>query len=132
MTAHEEQNQRVILFRLASRNGVAEDRSEVVEFPSATRGLAPQLIRHPPGGDLDQPSAWIVGKTFTRPLLRGGEQCFLDRVLGNSEVAEATDHRAENPRRQLPQQVFVGEPRCAARHTSTGGALMTSRTSIGM
>ena len=132
MTAHEKQNERVILFRLASRNGVAEDRSQVVEFAAPTRALAAQVIRHPPGSDLYEPSAWIVGKTFTPPLLRGREQRFLDRVFGDTEVAKATEHRAEDLRRQLPQQVLVGELLCAAGHTSTGGALMTSRTSIGI
>ena len=132
MTAHEEQDERVILFGRLTRNGMAEDRSEVVELTTTPRAVAAQLIGHAPGSDLYQPSAWIVGKTVFRPLLRGGQQCLLHRVLGDTEVTEATDHRTENLRRELPQQALVGELGRAPRHTSTGGALMTSRTSTGM
>jgi len=132
MTTHEEQDERVVLLRRLRRDGLAEDRPEVVEFPAAASALAAQVIGHAPGRHLDQPCAWIVRKTFVRPLLRGGEQRFLHRIFGDTEVSEAPDHRAENLRRHLAQQVLVSEPILRARHTSTGGALMTSRTSIGM
>ncbi len=101
-------------------------------FRATTRALAAQMIRHSPRGDLDQPSARVVWKSFLRPLQRGSKQRLLHGILCSAEIAEATDHRAENLRRQLAQQVLVGELRRGARHTSTGGALITSRTSIGM
>ena len=60
------------------------------------------------------------------------EQRLLDRVLRGGEVAEAPDDRAEHLRRELAQQVLAGEVERRCRHTSTGGALITWRTSIGM
>jgi hypothetical protein len=65
-------------------------------------------------------------------LLRCRKHRFLHGVFRDAKVSEAADHRAENLRRQLAQQALVGELRRATRHTSTGGALITSRTSIGM
>src|SRR5262245_26946894 len=90
------------------------------------------MIGDSPRSDLNQPAARIVGQTFLRPLQRGREQRLLHGILCGTEIAEATSHRAENLRRQFTQQVLVGERRRPLRHTSTGGALITSRTSIGM
>ena len=92
--------------------------------------LGADVIGHAPRGDLDQPAARVVGHAFARPLHRRREQRFLHRVLGGGEVAEAADHRAEHLRRQLAQQVLAGDVQPAVRHTSTGGALITSRTSM--
>ena len=74
----------------------------------------------------------LSGTPSSRPLQRRREQRLLHRVLGGGEVAEAPDHRAENLRRELAQQVLAGGVQGRGRHTSTGGALITSRTSIGM
>ena len=61
-----------------------------------------------------------------------GEQRLLDRVLRGGEVAEAPDDGAEHLRRELAQQVLVGSTSHVSAQASTGGALITSRTSIGM
>src|SRR5678815_3946651 len=86
------------------------------------------MIGHPPHGDLDQPAARVVGDPVRGPLLRRRDERLLHRVLRGGEIAEAADHRAEHLRRELAQQALTGE----AGHTSTGGPLITSRTSIGM
>ena len=101
-------------------------------FATTTSAFAAEMIGDSPRSDLNQPAARIVRETLLRPLQRGGKQRLLHGVLSSAEVAEATDHRAENLRCQFAQQVLVGELRRSSRHTSTGGALITSRTSIGM
>src|SRR4029450_8954365 len=101
-------------------------------FAAATGAFAAEMIGKAASRDLNQPAARIVREAFLRPLQRGREQRLLYRILCGAEIAEATDHRAENLRCQITQQVLVGELRRAFRHTSTGGALITSRTSIGM
>ena len=90
------------------------------------------MIGHAPRGDLDQPAARVVGHALARPLQRRREQRLLHRVLGGGEVAEAPDDRAEHLRRELAQQVLARAVQSSRRHMSTGGALITSRTSIGM
>ena len=92
--------------------------------------LGAELIDHAPGGDLDQPAARVVGHALLGPLQGGREQRLLDRVLRGGEIAEAPDHRAENLRRQLAQQVLASEVEGRSRHMSTAGADITSRTSI--
>src|SRR5262245_51896388 len=81
---------------------------------------------------MDQPAARTVRETLPRPLQRRGEERLLHRVLRGGEIAEAADHRAENLRREFPQQVLASELARVPAHPSTGGALITSRTSIGM
>jgi len=75
--------------------------------------------------DLNQPAARIVRQTVFRPLKRGRQQSLLYGIFGGTEIAEAMDHRAEDLRCELTQQVLVGEIRRSSRHTSTGGALIT-------
>ena len=67
------------------------------------------------------------------PLLGGGDQRFLHRVLGRREVLMSASDRGEHLRREIAQQVPNGGVvlRVARAHMS-GGALMTCRTSIGM
>ena len=104
--------------------------------PPALRGppgcLAAQVIRHAAGGHVNQPAARVVGHAFRRPLHAGGDERFLHRIFGGGEILEAADRRAENLRRELAQQILGGRVQSGIRHTSTGGALITSRTSIGM
>ena len=83
-------------------------------------------------GHVNQPAARIVRHAFLRPLRAGGDERLLHRVFGGGEVLEAADRRAENLRRELAQQVLGGRVQWGSRHTSTGGALITSRTSTGM
>ena len=72
----------------------------------------------------------LSGTPSIGPLHRRREQRFLHGVFGGGEVAKPADDRAEHLRRQLAQQVAVRI--CRRRHTSAGGALITSRTSIRM
>ena len=48
----------------------------------------------------------LSGHPVGRPLLRGGEQGLLDRVLGGVEVPVAPDERTEDLRRQAAEQVL--------------------------
>jgi hypothetical protein len=76
-------------------------------FAAPAGELGPQGIGHAPGGNLDQPSARVVGYPFFGPLHGRGKQRFLHRILGGGEVSEAPDHGAENLRRKLAQQVLI-------------------------
>ncbi len=100
---------------------------------AAAGNFAAHLIGHAPGGDLNQPGAGMVGEAGSRPLNGGGEQGFLHGVLGGSEVAEAAHDRAEHLRREIAQQVLGGcVQRLRAHSRSSGGPLMTCRTSMGI
>src|SRR6185503_20225911 len=112
---------------IGGRRGVARFERDLVLAPPPRR-FCPQVIGHPADGDLDEPSTRVLGQSLGGPLLRRGDERLLDRVLRRGEIAEAADDRAENLRRQLAQQALAGK----GGHTSTGGPLMTSRTSIGM
>ena len=126
MAAHEEQHQRVVVFRelrvLRRRREVGVRRLLAVRLAlaPAPRDLAAQLVGHPARGDLDQPRARIVWHAFVGPLHRSREQRLLHRVLGRREVAVAADDGAEHLRRELAQQVlvrdFVG---CAVKRRRT-------------
>ena len=92
--------------------------------------IGAQVIRHAPGGDLDQPAARILGNTLFGPLQSGGEERLLNGVFRGGKVPEPPDDRAEHLRRELTQQMLgVAVER---RHRSSGGPLITCRTSIGM
>jgi hypothetical protein len=67
-----------------------------------------------------------------RPLHCCCEQRFLNRVLGRGEVSVAADERAEDLRRELAQQSLDAGVRTLRGQMSSAGALITSRTSIGM
>jgi len=82
--------------------------------------------------DMDQPAPGVVGHPFFRPLQGRREQSFLHRVLGGGEIAKPPDDRAKNLRGELAQQVLAGKLHGRRAHTSTGGALITSRTSMAM
>ena len=84
-------------------------------------------------------ATWIsqprgLSGTPSRGHCRGrGDQRLLHRILRGGEVAEAPHHRAEHLRRELAQQVLGRRiQRTRWSQLSTGGALITSRTSIGM
>ena len=69
------------------------------------------MIGDSPHSDLNQPAARILRESLFRPLQRRSEQRLLHAIFRCAEVAEATDHRAENLRCQFTQQVLVGELR---------------------
>jgi hypothetical protein len=113
MTAHEEQDERVVLILPIP----AIDCGRLLPFEcylQGREGFAPspgqraaEMIGHAPGGDLDQPAARIVGHALFGPLHGRREQRLLNGILGGEEVAEAPDHGAENLRRKLAQQVLI-------------------------
>ena len=110
MTAHEQQDQRVvgIDLRLAVRRRCNDDRGFVCHdsFTVPARDLAANVIDHSTQRHLDQPAAWIVGDAVARPLCGRGDQRFLHGVLGVGEVAKSPDHRAEHLRREVAQQTL--------------------------
>ena len=130
MAAHEEQHERVVLLRIHPDSG-GRARAPAAAVSRCRRDdFAAQVVGHAPRGDLDQPPARIFGNAFARPLQRRRQQRLLHRVLRGAEIAEAADHRAEHLRREFAQQVLGW---CVQRHsTSSGGPLITWRTSIGM
>jgi hypothetical protein len=142
VAAHEEEQQGVVPLDLGALVGRGEGGlfakrlvHELVLAPPSGR-FGAKLIGHPARGDLDEPSARIVRHPFFRPFRGSNQQRFLHRVLGGGEIAVPPDDRAEHLRRQLAQQVLARSPATSCRHRaglahgSTGGALITSRTSI--
>ena len=140
--AHEQQDQRVVVrgrgVAIRGRGEVAPALLEDDGLAPPPRDLAADVVGHPPRRDLDQPRARMLRHALLRPLHRGGEERLLDGVLGAGEVAEAADHRAEHLRRERAQQLLgSGVGRAAGvevrlDHRSSGGLLITWRTSIGM
>jgi hypothetical protein len=138
VAAHEEQEQRVVLLSVAC--GVWLRRCLLIRrrlhdddrFAAAAGQLGAQVIGHAPRRDADQPRARVVWYAVLWPLQGGGEERFLHGVFGCREIAEAPDDSAQNLRRQLAQQILAGGIQRSGGHASTGGALITSRTSIGM
>ncbi len=138
MTAHEEQNERVVLLHgvlgvwcendLLVWRPLGEDDS----FATPARARAAQLVGEPPHGDLDQPAARIVGKALDGPLPERRDKRFLDGVFGRREIAAPPDDGAEHLRREIAQPTLGVVIESRARHMSAGGALITCRTSIGM
>ncbi len=95
---------------------------------AAAGEVGAQLVGQSTLGDRDEPAMRAVGNAVGRPLLGGGEQRLLRPVLGVGEVAVPARDRAEDPRRQLAQQVLDTGRR---RHSSgSAGACITGRTSI--
>jgi hypothetical protein len=133
VTAHEQQQQAIVGLAAA---GVAHfvDGHQALLGVAGDRLLAPpaghlaaDVIGHPPGGDVDEPGARLVRYTGQRPLGRRRQQRLLHRVLGSGEVTVAAHQRGQHVRRQLAQEGDRRRRRC---HGSTGGALITSRTSM--
>jgi hypothetical protein len=78
------------------------------EFALAPALVAPDLVDEPASRASEQPGARVLRCAFGGPLLVGGEQGVLDRVLAQVELAGAvaTEQRAEDLRRQGAQQVL--------------------------
>jgi len=71
MTAHEEQDERVVLLRPTFdiyRRGELARLQGCGGFPAPAGNVAARVIRHAPRGHLNQPAARIVGNSFLRPL----------------------------------------------------------------
>ena len=111
MAAHEEEHERVVVMLGVRDEDWRRARLDRIRagdepFTPPARRFAADDVGHSADGDLDQPTAWIGGHTFARPLGRRGEQRFLDRVLGGMKIAKPAHHGAEHLRRQLTQQAL--------------------------
>ena len=138
MTAHEEQQERVVFIDANVGRGwwnespLSPELTRDSVFSVAPRDLAARLVGETPDGHAIEPASWIVRYAVHWPLRGGGDQCFLHGVFGCREVAMSTDDRAEDLRRQLAQQAYDGRIRGSgwwARHASMVGARITCRTS---
>ncbi len=113
MTAVQQQRQRVIPLRQLL---LGSARYRLAGGDQRSRGLltAParvfdaQLIGQPPGGDGDQPAPGMLRHPFPRPLRRRRQERLLHRLLAEIEVAVAANEDAEDPRRQIAQQILDG------------------------
>ena len=90
--------------------------------------FAAHLVGQPARSNRYQPALRILGDTLRRPLDGGGEQRFLHRVLSQVEIAVTPDERAENPRRELAQQV-LDSASGSRHHISVPASSMIGRTS---
>src|SRR5918994_3184562 len=135
MAAHEKQDKRVVPFHgsvIAELRPRIDCRLGSELFAIASRRFAAEKIGHAARRHMNEPAARVVGNPFLRPLHACREERFLHRIFCGGENFEAPNHGAENLRRELAQQVLRSCIQAGSRHTSTGGALITSRTSIGI
>src|SRR5687768_1858526 len=135
MTAHEKQDERVIPFHgsvIAELRPGISCRLGRELLTIASRRFAAEKIGHAARRHMNEPAARVVGNPFLRPLHACGDERFLHRIFGGRKIFEASNHGAENLRCDLAQQVLGIWVQAGSRHTSTGGALITSRTSIGI
>src|SRR5712692_2639371 len=141
MTAHEEQGERVVLLRFIvtfSRRRLLGGLYSHGAFPAPPRLLTSNVVRHAPGGDLNQPGARIVGNALPRPLQDRCHQRLLNGILGGREIMETADHRAEHLRSEFAQQTLGSDLPWSRGHSrscyniSGGGPPGIGRTSIGM
>src|SRR5262249_58518362 len=95
------------------------------------RHLASHPIDQTPKRDVVEPALRVPRHAFGRPPGRGRDQRLLNRVLCGVEVPMASGDDAEHLRRHLAQQVLDVQ-RWLRGHASTGGPLITCRTSIAM
>jgi hypothetical protein len=137
MAAQEEQAQGVVVTRgsLAVRAGLRSIRLRRLHrgkvLAAAPRLLAARLVDESARRDLDQPRLRTLRYAGVGPLARRREKRLLNRILGGVEIAMASQHSAEDPRRELAQQALDGGVRVWL-HISSGGALITWRTSNGV
>jgi hypothetical protein len=104
MAAQEQQRQAIVSNRFLPRSrGRLTGQLVLATLPKL---LGAELVDHAAVADPDQPATGMVWNAVVGPLLRGGEQRFLDRVLGDVEVAESAHQRAEHLRRLGAQQVL--------------------------
>ena len=109
MTAHEEQDESVILcvaVEIERWNDEERSLRGGGGFAIETGALATHTIGHAAGGNVDEPGARIVRRAFVRPLIRGCDQRVLHRVFRGGEVAEAMKQDAEHLRREVAQEML--------------------------
>jgi len=136
MTAHEQQDERVVLIHFILRVGRRRRPVELERrggFSAPAGEFAADVIGHAPGSHLNQPGARIAGAPLPRPLNSRRNQRLLHGVFGVCKVTESADDRSEHLRRKLAQQMLgTGVQRRRRHSSSSGGPLITWRTSIGM
>lgn len=140
MTAHEEQRERVILFSPGLTKRRWHDRFDAEAFarnsifaPTACH-FAPQVIGEPTHRNVIQPATWILRNTIDWPLRGRSNHRFLNGILGSAKIMVSPRNGAEHLRGEIAKQVLDvrGAIRDLLRQASTVGALMISRTSMGM
>ena len=106
MAAEEEQREGVVRVVGPARRGVPGHR----DLALAAGAVRPPLVHQGTGGDGQQPGARLLGHALDGPPLGGREQRLLHRVLARVELAVPPRERAEDPRREVAQQVLDGRP----------------------
>ena len=89
--------------------------------------LAADDVDHAPVGHRHQPAPGVRRQAAVGPLHRGGQQGLLHGVLAQVELVVTPNQRAEDLRRQRPQERFdarlvrhaAGPASCRTGHTST-------------
>src|SRR5215211_5115134 len=130
--AHQQQGEGVVLPERRLLVGRFQRGDDLL--PAAAGAHAAPLVDHGAAGGGDQPRPRVAGDALLGPVLRGGNQRLLDRVLAAREVLIAPHQHAEDPRSELPQQVLdasVSRQVLICSMTSSGGASMHWRTSMG-
>ena len=136
MTAHEQQDQRVVGIRRRPVRGGCDAISGQGPLcngvlSALTSLLAAQQIGQSARADGDQPAKRVVGKAVLRPARRRREKRLLGCVLGSVEMPITTHQRAEDPRRELAQQVLeFGIGKWWAQMSSSWRDSAMGRTSI--
>jgi hypothetical protein len=107
VAAHQQQDEGIVVicYRSDVRGGLP------LELAAGAGLLAAQQVGQLAAGHPDEPGPRVVRDAFGGPLRGGGDQRLLGGVLGGVEVAVAANHRAEDLRRQLAEQVLgLGAP----------------------
>ena len=108
MTAHEEQDERVVvrvveIERRDDEEGLLGGNSG---FTIEACAIAAQRVGHATCGDANEPGARTVRSAFVRPLIRCCDQGLLHRVFRDGEVAKAMEQDAEHLRCEVAQQML--------------------------
>ena len=138
MAAHKQQNQRVIwvhvhvwLDFVGKHHGLGIPRDR--GLPLAASNFTAHLICHPARCDLNQPAAWILGNTISRPLYERCDQRLLYSVLGRREIAKSAHDGSEHLWSEFAQQVLIERIRQGLYHgSSLAPTLIPCRTSMGI
>jgi hypothetical protein len=133
VAAGEDQPQHVVAERigvLVGRCDLLRDRGLGLEVAllRAEQDLPAQTVDRLVPSDIDQPGARISRNAFRRPLLDRRREGFLQRLLGELEIADEADQRREDATRLLPEDPLdiLRVVASVCRHPKT----MTGRTSM--
>src|SRR6185503_14666440 len=115
MTAHEEQNERVIFIdgkvyvRRRHERPVCDDFTCDCVFAMTPRYFTAQLISHPPHCNVIEPAFGIVRNPFDWPLGRSRDECFLHGIFCRREITMTSCNGAEHLRSEIAKQVLDTE-----------------------